>query len=485
MRTNIGARRAVVVLAALVVVASAVAAACSAATPSTRSSGETTGTGGIGKVQLQSDVVLVPNGAAAIGSLSSDGLTWTLKAGSPGLDRLAVGKVAVITADATGRVHSIQTNASGDTEVMLDPVGLGEIIRNGEISTGDAPMALENPEVMVAPDLPGTVGNGDDEIGGIPFLALAAATSPKPGPTVKPPPKTPKVHLGAGAEFEPLYFPTMVGALVHYDHNNLRIAGGMWYWLSSPQVSAHALFRNGVMDIGDLRITGIKGVHLEITAADLELVRNVDETYLIPVEFKFPLSGIAVDEATGAPLNLSMTLTQMWDLRSLFSARTGSVVGSADYDFDTDLLSVDVDKNNGSETWPSGIKVRTSLLNSITGVSPGVTRIQVGFTIRWCMCNGSFTGDDGLFAQLTTNLDFANDSSAVAVLGGRCRGVTLEILTRAGLGYSLFPGYVRALNKLRAAAGQPALPAHGGSIGRSITAFSETATEPAGIKRCT
>jgi hypothetical protein len=472
-------RRAAIVLAALA------AAACSVAIPT----GNTSIAPNAGaRLELQPDVVVVSGGGDAIRSYSSDGLTWTLKGGAPGLDRLAVGKVAFVTGDAAGRVRSIRP-VGADTEVMLDPVGLGEIIRNGELSSGPAPIPLANPRVLVAPDLPGTVGGGDDSISRmIPGLALVVAHSGAiaAAPSPKPPPKKPTVHLGAGTTFDVLCCDTMVGALVHYDAGNLRIAGGMWYRLASPTVSYHALFKDGLLSDGDLAIHGLRGVHFEITAADLELVKNVEETYLLPVEFKFPVQGLAYDAASGEPMEgLWLGVLQMWDLRSIFSARTGSVLGSADYDFDSDQLRVSGSEGDLVSGGPRNITIRESLLNSITGVSPGVTRVEVGMTIRWCLCYGALMGDDGLFNQLTTNIDLTNDSAAVSVLGGHCRGAAFQLINRVGLGYSLFPGYVKALNAVRVPAGQGAALAHAGDIHPPEVLLSEAFTEPAGIKRCT
>jgi hypothetical protein len=468
----------------ITLVAAVLAAACSTATPSTSPGGGTTG---IGRLELQPDVVVVPVGDDTGPSLSSDGLSWTFKAGSQGLDRLAVGKV-VVAGDATGRVRWIETTAGGDTQVGLDPAGLGEIIRNGELSSGDSPIPLVDPRVLIAPDLPGTVGGGGDDISMAQPWALVAAHSTA-APTPKPPPPVSTVHLGAGADFTAFCCDPGVGAHVHYDHDNVRLTALMYYKLASPNVSYRALFRDGHMVLGDLTIHGIKGIHLDIDAADHELIQNVDESYLIPVEFKVPVGGTAVDQATGLPLRgLSLSVIQMWQIITTFSARTGSFLGTADYDFDSDVLQVvfDAGHEGGLGYAPGKVaKVNSSLLNTITGVSPGVSRVQLILTVRWCLCYGVLVGDSGMFAQLTSSFTASNDSAAVALLRGtHCRGAAFELRTRSGIGSYLFEGIREALNKERGAAGQSPIPAQAGRISPSTLRIAQAFTDPPGMKKC-
>ena len=484
MRTNGSFRRTILVLGALTIGTGSLAAACSTTSPST-SPGR--GTLAPGHLELQPDVVIVQTTDGSAPSLSADGLTWTFKAGTAGLDALAPGKV-VVAGDATGRIRSIETTAGGDTEVALDPAGLGEIIRNGELSSGDAPIPLVDPRVVIAPDLPGTLGPGDADISmGIPGLALAAARSTYPATAVRPP-TVPTVTIGGGADVTAFCCDPGVGAHVHYDRNNVRVTALMYYKLDSPTVAYHALFRDGQVVEGNVEIHGLKGIHLDLEAADHELEQNVDETYLIPVEFRVPISGIAVDEATGKPMQgLSIGVMQMWDIQTSFSARTGSLLGTADYDFDSDFLEVAFDQAHGGGVGfaPGRVLINTSLLNTMTGVSVGVARVQLVLTVRWCLCAGALMGESGMFVQLTSSFVAANDSSAVAVLRKtHCRGVHFQLWHRSGLGSYLFPGFADALNKLRAAAGQSPVPDNGGRISKSILRVNSAITDPPGMKQC-
>ena len=101
----------------------------------------------------QPDVVVVGGGAAAIRSASSNGLVWTIAKKAPGVDKLKVGSVMLLTSIATGRVAAIHDD--GDTRVVtLAPVNLTDVIRNGAI---DVDQALPGSAVsyQLIPDLVG------------------------------------------------------------------------------------------------------------------------------------------------------------------------------------------------------------------------------------------------------------------------------------------------------------------------------------------
>lgn len=64
-------------------------------------------------VEYQPDVVRVGGGAQAIRSASADGLIWTLDPTAPGVDQLAVGKVAFVTSRPSGASHGARRRPRG------------------------------------------------------------------------------------------------------------------------------------------------------------------------------------------------------------------------------------------------------------------------------------------------------------------------------------------------------------------------------------
>ena len=88
-------------------------------------------------ITYQPDVVLLPAGASAIRSLSSDGLTWTIDPDSEGAEDIQPGKVLLLTSRAAGRVLAVQ-KADDGLRVVLGPAELTDFVREGMFSLRSA-----------------------------------------------------------------------------------------------------------------------------------------------------------------------------------------------------------------------------------------------------------------------------------------------------------------------------------------------------------
>jgi hypothetical protein len=118
----------------------------------------------------QSDVVMIENGPQAIRRVSSDGLTWTMDKNARGVADLRPGKVMYASSRALGRVMHIEP-AGDDVAVMLAPIQLTDLIKDGKISI-DEPLDLDAARIQPIPDAPGAVTE----------LPKEAETSTTPGP---------------------------------------------------------------------------------------------------------------------------------------------------------------------------------------------------------------------------------------------------------------------------------------------------------------
>ncbi|MEU5944446.1 hypothetical protein ABZ793_02665 [Micromonospora sp. NPDC047465] len=112
----------------------------------------------------QPDVVVVDGGAAAVRSVSGDGLVWTIDGGVRGLGDLDVGEVMFLTSRAVGRVAA-KERVGGDVAVTLVPVQPQEVIRDGRIKVDAAidvaDIGTDSIGIQEIPDLPGTVTTPD------------------------------------------------------------------------------------------------------------------------------------------------------------------------------------------------------------------------------------------------------------------------------------------------------------------------------------
>ncbi|MER7332187.1 MULTISPECIES: hypothetical protein [unclassified Micromonospora] len=108
----------------------------------------------------QPDVVVIDGGAAAVRSVSGDGLVWTIDGDVRGMGDLDVGEVMFLTSRAVGRVAA-KERVGGDVAVTLVPVQPQEVIRDGRIkvdaTVGVADIGTDSIGIQEIPDLPGTV----------------------------------------------------------------------------------------------------------------------------------------------------------------------------------------------------------------------------------------------------------------------------------------------------------------------------------------
>ncbi len=108
----------------------------------------------------QPDVVVVDGGAAAVRSVSDDGLVWTVDGDVRGMDDLDVGEVMFLTSRAVGRVAA-KERVGGDVAVTLVPVQPNEVIRDGRIKVDTtidpADLDARGASIQEIPGAPGAV----------------------------------------------------------------------------------------------------------------------------------------------------------------------------------------------------------------------------------------------------------------------------------------------------------------------------------------
>jgi hypothetical protein len=416
-------------------------------------------------VTYQPDVVFVSGGADSLRSWSPDGLTWIIKGDAGGVDQLAPGKIMFVTGIVVGRVLAIKP-VGGDRAVTLAPAGLTDVIKDGDIASTQ-PIAFDDPQAYVTPMLPGMSLDASTAS----TRATSAARQAAPPPIeLLDEPSQPEVTLGPGTVFETLCCRTKLGAFFRYDEGGLIVGGAMWYAMSSPSVTFDLHFYNGALRAGQLTIHGLRGLHVEFAAASQSgAAGNIWRLFAIPVDFTVPVrkSGGYV----GQRPPLTFTVTQYWVIKTVFTARDSTLEARADYSFPHDL-SVDVVPNAvaaheiGIVKGPLAFTAKTKLLDTVTGLSVGVAGLVLAYNAEFRFGFGGLVGD-GLYYGLTSTIGVANDSSAVALLAGRCRGASFKLNVRGGLGHYLAGAFAEALG-LEPVAGET----------RSVDAWAVSQTLP-------
>lgn len=439
-----------------------------------------------GTMTFQPDVVTVTGGARAIRSLATDGVTWAIDANAPGASDIAVGKVLYVTDLAVGRVLKASSGA-GTVDVILGPAELGEIIRDGELRW-DEPVSLGDMEGFVAPDLPGLdTEPADDDLGLVGPASLVAFHQPQ----------NTALEAADDEELPPLEVvidkdnrvyafccTPKAGAILDLDEGGIRFEGGIWLETAKAEMMGYAKMKDGHFSEGVIQVTGITGIHFEFRSATAPDAppENFRKLFVIPVHYR-PTKTPKLKRQGRIPL-----LKTGWQadyIRTAFSAGSTSMNGTGDYKLGSNVLAVSFKDGDIKDVeLPTVITTKTSLLDSVTGVSVGVNGFAIAWAIQFCLCIGTHVNSNGLYIQLRPKFGVSNDSSAVGVLGGRCRSVTFAADARVGAGHFVSPSWANEFNAAYNLTGKTAVTATTG-VTQQVELWDEVDSVPEGIRRCT
>jgi hypothetical protein len=159
--------------------------------------------------------------------------------------------------------------------------------------------------------------------------------------------------------------------------------------------------------------------------------------------------------------------------------------GSADYAFNS--RSMNVQWANGQfvpemAKVPTGFTVKKSLIDTITGVSLAAGRVAFYLQANVCVCFGALITSTGLFMGLDSRVVADNNSSAVKVLGGLCKGAAYTQSAVLGLGHRLPPKFVAAYSEEHP--DEDELPQSSGVSTGTVKLWEQEQTWPKGLKVC-
>lgn len=390
-------------------------------------------------VTYQPDVVLL-DGARAIRSVTADGMTWTLDAAADGVSDLAVGRVMFAASRAVGRVVDVRA-AGADAVVSIAPVTLTEVIRDGVFS-GDEPIALDERVIAFSSEGAGFHEEAAPSPGPT-AAALGAALLPvraaeperveQPRP-VKGPPKPARVK---GFRVTPMCCQGGVGAHLTYDEDGIRLAGTVVLVMDRPWARFHLAISRGRITAAELQVHGGGGIKVDIEGtSEVGADRQLTRQFSVPIDFSVPV---------GVVLGVPFTLSASQDIlvNTAFSAKDGNIRASGEY-----TLGGTLGFGYHAGEWGvhplEGPFIRSSLLESVRGVSVGVNGIVLAYKTTFSLGIGAFGFRAGLNFSLTVSTGVTRGSALAQffplVPGGRsvhCSGATLAIDVTYNVGYSI------------------------------------------------
>jgi hypothetical protein len=260
--------------------------------------------------------------------------------------------------------------------------------------------------------------------------------APSPGPQQQ------EAKVG-GWEIQASKSPTLLG--IHADHataaKGLKVGLDINLKLNDLRVRADLTVANGTIVRPQFQILGIQGIAMAVQAgAAGGSGDNKKARIELPVELKQPIL------IGGFPATLKQTFKLL--VETAFTAKNANISASGEWGL-TGPLGLD-----GGTVLTPAFSVHKSIMDSLRGVSIGVEGIVVAAEFRFGLMVGLPVAGAGPSAGVVASLGLTNGSAAGRIglpLAGpavKCRGTTLVVTVRGGVGINLSAPLSKAMEKV-------------------------------------
>ncbi len=206
--------------------------------------------------------------------------------------------------------------------------------------------------------------------------------------------------------------------------------------LDHPSIESNLDISNGAISDSSFALSGITRLTTSISAgSETGLSGNFKIKLEVPIEFNeqiFPL---------GIPMNISVRNKIL--LETAFSAKNSTILGSGAYGI-TGPIGFTYTAAEGMKPSTPTITVERKILDSLQGISVGVNGIVIADQIRVQTGFGIAAANAGPYVAITFSLGVTVGSDLGIV---KCRGATLDVNLKLGLGFILAPDIASVLGK--------------------------------------
>lgn len=415
-------------------------------------------------ITYQADVVLIEGGPGVIRGVSADGLTWSIDARAPGVDRLAPGAIMFATSQAVGRVVRLASRSTV-VDVTLSPVELGEVIQDGRLVL-DQVVPLESLTFFEVPQIAGGYEDvpSNELVGSATFdkdrpamvvsRARAPVTVPAAAGDVERVSLTSEVSepiqksipfagwelsaykttgtVGLRAE-RGLAGSKTVGAGKTIPGADLKVAIDAHLEVPGLRIVADIPITRGEVGTSHFRVYGIEGLVMSVQAGAVNgLSDNRKARIEIPIQLR---QNVIIG---GFPATLTQKFRFL--VTTAFTAKNGNLTALGEWDVDG---SIGMDGQ--TVTLPTVTARGRKLIDSIMGVSVGVNGIVVAVSFEFGLLFGLPVAGAGPAASFITSLGITNGSSLGIV---QCQQVSITSVVNAGVSIQVFDPIKEALKKV-------------------------------------
>jgi hypothetical protein len=378
------------------------------------------------QVTYQPDVVVVGGGPDTVRSVSADALTWTIDAHAPGADRLAPGKVMLLTSRAAGRVLGLRRSGD-DLRAVLGPVELTDIVKDGHF-TVDRPLDPSALWSQTYPDAPGTLTKPSDT----PSTGSHFAPTVQLNPPLPPPSRgsTTEVSVGPFAvegSVARAGNSATATAKITYTSAGLTFGGTVEFAFAAPTVQSDITITNGRIAAGRFVLAGLQRVRFRLESGSTGgLSSNVKGRIEVPAEINEPFL------AGPVPMNLSFRFKFL--VEPVFTARNSTLSASAVLRLAGPVTIDFATGTSGTQVHGGAASELTKAIDTIGGTSIGVNGFVFAAQVKLLIGVGTPIFSAGPFVAFTVSFGLTLGSSAGIV---QCRQASTDLVVGGGIGLTV------------------------------------------------
>jgi hypothetical protein len=341
------------------------------------------------------------------------------------------------TAFAAGRVLKL-THAGSSLRVVLGPVALTDIIRDGEFeSHGHVRISRPLLYRSTVPQKPTKKRHG------------RSASAASGGPTGW---ATPFCCDGG------------MGVHLYYRNGDGKLSATLTLVARRVSIDFHIRIGGGKLIDAGLQVSGLGGLRYDINGSTMSGRGNmVLEPQQVPEVFTIPLAG-----------PLAITITQYFDASMEFTGRaTMKTVG--EYQLSGTLGF----GYEGGKPSPAKLDMdtKTPVSESTLSLGVGVNRVKIGYALRATVGVGAVVFEAGAWGKLRAGLALSADGSHLMSLEFGCTTVGLDVSDVFGVGFSVADFIRKPINVLLGLLRIKPIPAQGGVAWGPYTVWKPATAE--------